>query len=109
MAYIEQKSAIKEIIKMKKADNKSILKEKESKEKEDPSAVKAKVFPEIIIATEKSNPTKEPTIAKKLLQIFAVPSLFLNSKEPAAPTKNSESKTKKLIGDIIISSILLSD
>ena len=103
---MEQKSAIKEIIKMKKADNKSILKEKESKGKGEPLTKKAAVCSEIIVATEKSNPHKEPAMAKKLLQIFAESSYFLNNKEPTAPTKNSESKIKKLIGDVIISNIL---
>ena len=91
---------------MKKADNKSILKEKESKGKREPLTTKTTVCSEIIIATEKSNPHKEPTMAKKLLQIFAESSSFLNNKEPTAPTKNSESKIKKLIGDVIISNIL---
>jgi len=103
---MEQKSAIKEIIKIKKADNKSILKEKESKGKGEPSITKATVCSEIIVATEKSNPNKEPVMAKKLLQIFAESSYFLNNKEPTAPKKNSESKIKKLIGDVIISNIL---
>jgi len=103
---MEQKSAIKEIIKMKKADNKSILKERESKGKGEPSTAKAKVCSEMIVAKEKNNPHKEPAMAKKLLQIFAKSSSFLSNKEPTAPTKNSESKIKKLIGDVIISNIL---
>jgi len=102
---MEQKSAIKEIMQMKKADNKSILKEKESKGKGEPSTTKAVVCSETIIVTEKSKPHKEPAMAKKLLQIFAELSSFLNNKEPNAPPKNSESKIKKLIGDVIISSI----
>ena len=106
MAYTEVKSAIKEIIKIKKADNKSILKERESKGKGEPLTTKATVCSEIIVATEKSNPHKEPAMAKKLLQIFAALSSFLSNKEPIAPTKKSERKIKKLIGDVIISNIL---
>ena len=102
---MEQKSAIKEIIKIKKADNKSILKERESKGKGEPLTTKATVCSEMIAIREKSSPHKEPAMAKKLLQIFAELSSFLNNKEPNAPPKNSESKIKKLIGDVIISSI----
>ena len=103
---MEQKSAIKEIMQMKKADNKSILKEKESKGKGEPSTTKAVVCSETIIVTEKSKPHKEPAMAKKLLQIFAALSSFLNSKEPIAPTKKSESRIKKLIGIVIVPNIL---
>jgi len=103
---MEQKSVIKEIIKIKKADNKSIIKERESKGKGEPLTTKATVRSEMIAIREKSSPHKEPAMAKKLLQIFAESSSFLSKKETTAPKKNSESKIKKLIGDVIISNIL---
>ena len=62
----------------------------------------------MIVEIEKMSPHKEPATAKKLLHVLADASSSLYNKGPVAPMANSESKAKKLIGEVIISNILLS-
>lgn len=95
------------MIKIKKADSMSILKDGVKKEKEYWLKVKDSVFSLIIKKIEKISPNREPVIAKKLLHALDRASFFLKNKEPIAPMKNSESKIRKLICDVIISNILL--
>ena len=93
---MEQKSAIKEMVKMKKQESGSILKDKERSGKEDSWILKDKICPEMNVEIEKINPQIDPMMAKELFQKFESRSFLCNSKDPIEPAANNESKIRKL-------------
>ena len=95
MAYREANREIREIVKIKNADNLSTLKLKERSGREEPMP-QVKEESNIRTKREEIRPAIDPAMAKAFPQKFAAASFFLKIKEPAAPQANSSSDAKKL-------------
>lgn len=104
---MEQKRAIKEIMKMKKADNLSILNDRERSGNEERLVFKDSAVSAFKARNEKIKPHPDPIIEKKLLQKLASLSFFLKSNALIAPIIKKEIRAMKPFWDRMIFAIVI--
>jgi hypothetical protein len=103
---MEVSSAISEMIRMKKADSLSTLKDTDKRGKEE-STLKENVEPLISAKSEKTRPATAPEMAKEFPHQFADRSFNRRIKLPAAPISHKKSMAKKTYDDVKRSNIFI--
>jgi hypothetical protein len=103
---MEASSAINEMIKMKKADSLSTLKDTDKRGK-DESTLKENVEPLIRAKSENTRPATAPEMAKEFPHQFADRSFTRKTKLPMAPSSHKKSMAKKTYDDVKRSNIFI--
>jgi hypothetical protein len=103
---MEASSAINEMIKMKKADSLSTLKDTDKRGKEE-STLKENVEPLISTKSENTSPAAAPEMAKEFPHQFADRSFPPRIKLPVAPISHKKSMVKKTYEDVKRSNIFI--